>query len=256
MFQKLRKHIEKTIEDPNYVPKYILESKTVVRSKESYVWNVDFPSTIYSNMINVYNCPVTYNLFNEQYDLENTYNQFLYEYLVRRCSLIHTVSVIDDDDIELLKKYIAIYRDFNFGMFDESAFEPQKINNNRQFIVSNVTDNIEIIQSIYDEELSLNTELDPLSFNYPDVFDCISKFNYSTHFYDEIYDYYHSFASEYINNRDNVDKLYGILNLIDMVDKNKKISGGLLHKSNTNNEWGIFRKQNSILRDYILRIGL
>lgn len=269
MFEKLRKHIEKTIEDVNYVPKYIVESKSVVRISGKHVWNVDFPSTVYSNLINTYNCPVAYNIFSEQYDLNNTYNQFLYEYLIRRCSLVHTVSVLDDEDIEQLKKYIALYRAFNFGHFDETAFEPQKIDNSRQFMVTNITDNMEVIQAIYDEELSANTELDPLSFNYPDVFDGISRFNYSTQFYDDIYDYYHAFASEYINNRDNVDKLHGVLNLINIVSKpTGKNKGGSatdldsylyhecrrLRESNCKCEWGLFGKQNSVLRHYISSI--
>lgn len=233
MFMELKDNIIKSINDSNHVPSYIEEAENSLSITNDIIWSVDLPSTIFMSLVNYYNNENTFNRFFEKYKDKNAYHLFLYNYFVRRCAICHSCAILNSDMIELLKQFIAIYKDYNNGRFNEDAFKITTVRDMDSFEVSNIELNLAFINSIYNKDMIKAEQNRIILFNYPYFCDDFSEQDYTQQFYSSDYNTYWMIASQYISKRLNPIELSNILEIFELIhfeneSKNKtKIEGGL-----------------------------
>ena len=226
-FKDLYNNITSSINDKNFVPEYIIDSENVIGTNSKIIWSVDFPSTIYINYVNAYKDNPETLIFFEKYPSNVPYNIFMFGYFIRRCALIHTCSILKPEDVELLKKHIAVFKDFNTGRYDKEAFTKQIIKNSKNFEINNIKYNLAYIDNLYNKKmLKINTN-NPNIFNYFDTCEDFQDLTYSQQFYDDDYKMFWTMAREYINNYENIDELYHIAQMFQFIKINGlKMKGG------------------------------
>lgn len=230
MFKMLKRNIKKSLDDPRYIPDYVKDVYSIVGDSDDIDWGYDFPTTILFWLVKKYNSEETKNNFSAHYDIREPYHNFLYTYFVRRCAMCHAATVLNEDDMGTLKKYCAIYKDFNNWRFDESAFRSHKVRDPVSFEEKNIDLNLDIIMALYNP-LMLDIRTDsPNIFNFPE---CCPDFNelYTQGFYDPDYDLYIQIAREYVdrlNDPVTLKILYETFDVLDLQHAKAKITGGTI----------------------------
>ena len=227
MFKDLKNNIRNTIEDSNYIPEYIQNAENSINIIDEVKWGIDLPSTVYINMIMYYNSDKAYNIFFEKFKLHNGYHNFLYDYFIRRCAIVHSCAILSDESIDILKQYIAIYKEYNNGRFNKEAFIKQKIKKLEDFENNNINKNISFIESIYNKEMLKCDQSRLILFNYPYFCNDFSEQDYTQQFYNKTYELYWNLSNEYISKRNNPTDLLNILEVFKLIQfDNEKQEGG------------------------------
>lgn len=230
MFMELKNNIIKSINDSNYVPEYVIEAENSLSITNDIVWSVDFSSTIFMSLVKYYNNENTFNKFFEKYKEKNAYHLFLYNYFIRRCAICHSCAILSEDMIELLKKYIAIYSEYNNGRFNEEAFQSLEIRNMDSFENANIDTNLAFISNVYNKDMIKAEQTRLILFNYPYFCDDFSNQDYTQQFYSNEYNIYWTIATQYISKKNNPIELTNVLEIFELIqfekDDSVKITGG------------------------------
>ena len=217
MFMTLKNNILKTIDNSNYIPSYIKEAENSMSITNDIEWGIDLPSTVFLSFIKYYNNENTYNKFFEKYKAKNAYHIFLYNYFIRRCSLCHTCSILNKNMIDLLKKYIAIYKEFNNGRFNKEPFEGVDIRSIENYEDVNIDANLKFIDTVYNKDMIKAEQNRVVLFNYPYFCNDFLDQDYTQQFYSNEYNLYWTIASKYIEKRSNSVELSNILELFELI---------------------------------------
>lgn len=235
LFKSLRENIKNSIMNSSFKPEYIKVAENILPGVSGFVWSIDYPSTIYLNLVRYYNNQDVFNMFFEKYDRNIAYDLFMFNYFVRRCALIHTCGLISEDEIDILKKYVSIFNGYNIGRFDRETFLKRTIKDLKHFESSNIESNMAYIDKIYNKEMLKNNIENPLIFNYPDFCNDFSELDYSRQFYDNDYELFWSISKEYIKKRNytvdlaNILEVFEVINIDGIADKEHegKVKGGI-----------------------------
>ena len=221
MLSALEHNIEESLSNKNFIPKYIQEVQDSIFIEKT-IWGIDLPTTVYLNLIKTYDSLDVFNQFCEKFPISVPYHKYLYTYFVKRCALMHSCQILGDSEILVLKKYVAIFKDFNYGKFNSETFERQSIKTLQNFKEFVINVNLDYIESIYDKNLAKIDTTDYMIFNFPEYCDNFEDNAYSKDFYDDKYELFYSIADEYVKNHNNESKLRVLLQTL----KTLKFKGG------------------------------
>lgn len=229
MFDSLKNNIANSIDNTNFIPDYISDAENTICVSGEIKWGIDLPSTVYLNMIEYYNNEKSFNIFFEKFTEHNGYNNFLYGYFIRRCALIHSCTILDDDSIDLLKKYVAIYKEYNNGRFNKECFTKRDVD--EDFENSNLNNNLSFIESIYNKNMLKNDQSRLILFNYPYFCNDFIDQDYTQQFFSPYYELYWNISNEYISKRRSPNDLLNLLEVFELLkfegrSVSEKQSGG------------------------------